>query len=191
MSTISVFLAEGFEEIEALTVVDICRRAGLDTKTVSITDNRTVISSHAIPVVADLTLDEVDFDALNCIVLPGGIPGTPNLEACETLMKQVDAFYEAGVKGEDKYLAAICAAPSILGHKGFLKGRNATCYPFFESHLEGAIVNHADLEVSDHIITGRGMGTAIVFGLAIASVFAGKEKADAISEGIMYSRKAN
>ena len=126
MSHIAVFLAEGFEEIEGLTVVDLCRRAGIQTDMVSITEEKTVLGSHGIQVVADITFDEVDFDALDMIVLPGGLKGTQNLEACEALMEQVEKFHQAG-----RYLSAICAAPSIFGHKGYLKGREACSYPTF------------------------------------------------------------
>lgn len=183
MAKIGVFLATGFEECEALIVVDICRRAGLDLKTVSVTGDKNVTSSHGVTVVADLLLDEVDFEDLDMIVLPGGMPGTKNLEACEPLMKQVDAFYEAG-----KCISAICAAPSILGHKGFLKGRAATSYPAFEGHLDGALIFGNSVEVSEHITTSRGLGTAIDFGLAIVERYQGKNEADKIAESIVYRR---
>ena len=115
MSKIAIFLANGFEEIEGLTVVDICRRCGLTIDMVSITEEKQVMGSHKIPVTADMTLSQVDFEEYDCLVLPGGGQGTKNLEACEVLMQQVDAFYAAG-----KYIAAICAAPSIFGHRGIL-----------------------------------------------------------------------
>lgn len=183
MAKIAVFLATGFEECEALIVVDICRRAGLDLKTVSVTGEKEVTSSHQVTVTADQIFEEVNFDELDMIVLPGGMPGTKNLEACAPLMEQVDAFYEAG-----KCISAICAAPSILGHKGYLKGRNATSYPSFESHLDGALVFHNSVEVSDYITTSRGLGTAIDFGLAIVERYQGREEADKIAEAIVYSR---
>lgn len=181
MAGIGVFLATGFEECEALLVVDICRRAGLDLKTVSVTGEKAVTSSHKVTVMADLLLQEVDFEELDMIVLPGGMPGTKNLEACGPLMEQVDAFYEKG-----KCISAICAAPSIFGHKGFLKGRNAASYPEFESHLEGAEVSRNSVEVSDHVTTSRGLGTAIDFGLAIVERYKGKEEAERIAKAIVY-----
>ena len=181
MGKICVFLAEGMEEIEALTVVDICRRAELDTKTVSITDDRMVTSSHGITVQADMVFSEVDFEQADMIVLPGGMPGTLNLEACEPLMKKVEEFDKAG-----KYIAAICAAPSIFGHKGILEKRNACCYPSFESHLTGAVVSRNPVEVSEHVITSRGMGTAIEFALQIVACMKGQECADAVKEAIIY-----
>lgn len=183
MEKICVFLAEGMEEIEALTVVDICRRARIDTKTVSITDSRMVTGSHAVTVQADMLLSEVDFEQVGMIVLPGGMPGTTNLEACEPLMKKVAEFDEQG-----KYIAAICAAPSIFGHKGILEGKNACCYPSFEEHLTGAVVTGNPVEVSSHIITSRGMGTAIDFALEIVACLKGRQCADKIKEAIIYQR---
>lgn len=181
MAGIGVFLASGFEECEALLVVDICRRAGLDLKTVSVTNEKEVTSSHGVTIVSDVLLEEVDFDGLDMIVLPGGMPGTKNLEACEPLMEQVEAFYKEG-----KCISAICAAPSIFGHKGFLKGRNAASYPEFESHLEGAAVSRNSVEVSEHVTTSRGLGTAIDFGLAIVERYKGKDEAERIAKAIVY-----
>lgn len=181
MKKTAIFLAEGFEEIEALTVVDICRRCGLEIDMVSITADSAVKSSHGVSVLADKTFSEVDFSEYEMLVLPGGMPGTKNLEAHEGLMAQVDAFYAEG-----KYIAAICAAPSIFGHRGILKGRRACCYPSFESHLEGADVTSGPVEISDHVITSRGMGTAIEFGLAIAGVFCGSRKAQETAAAIVY-----
>lgn len=181
MAKIAVFLADGFEEIEGLTVVDICRRCRIEVETVSIMETEKVVSSHSIPVLADVKLQDADFSSYDMLVLPGGLKGTQNLEACQVLMEQLDSFYAAG-----KNISAICAAPSIFGHRGFLKGRNATSYPDFESHLEGAIINHANVEVSDHVITSRGMGTSIDFALAIATVFVGADKAEEIAKQVMY-----
>ncbi|MCH5275662.1 MAG: DJ-1/PfpI family protein [Lachnospiraceae bacterium] len=181
MSKVLVFLAEGFEEIEALTVVDLCRRAGIQTDTVAVSGQKTVTSSHGIPVLADVLFEEADFDNADMLVLPGGMPGTKNLEACAPLMEQLDAFYKAG-----KYVSAICAAPSIFGHRGYLKGRNACSYPSFEKELEGAKVSQAPVEVSEHVTTSRGMGTAIPFGLAIVERFCGKEKAQELAKAIVY-----
>lgn len=181
MSKIAIFLANGFEEIEGLTVVDICRRCGLTIDMISITEDKTVLGSHGIPVTADQTLSQTDFAAYDCLVLPGGGQGTKNLEACEALMQQVDAFYAAG-----KYIAAICAAPSIFGHRGILKGKRACSYPCFEDHLAGAAVTAGPVEVDGNVITSRGMGTSIPFGLAIAGVFCGQDQADAVAHGIVY-----
>lgn len=182
MSKVAVFFGTGYEEIEALTVVDILRRAGIETEMVSITGEKTVASSHQITVAMDKVLREVDFEALDMIVLPGGMPGTKNLEACEPLMEQVDAFVAGG-----KMVAAICAAPSILGHRGFLKGKDACSYPSFESHLEGANVLKQPAVTDGNIITGRGMGAAVPFALAILEKLAGKEVAQKMAETIVYS----
>lgn len=182
MSKVAVFFGTGYEEIEALTVVDILRRAGIETQMVSITGERTVTSSHQITVAMDKVLQEVDFDALDMIVLPGGMPGTKNLEACEPLMEQVDAFVTGG-----KMVAAICAAPSILGHRGFLKGKNACSFPSFESHLEGANVLKQPAVTDGNIITGRGMGAAVAFALAILEKLAGAEVAQKMAETIVAS----
>ena len=187
MKQIAIFLAEGFEEIEGLTVVDILRRAGIAIDMVSITGSVKVTGSHGIEITADKTISATDFTKLDMIVLPGGMPGTENLyahkglESCEALMKQVDAFAK-----EEKYLAAICAAPSIYGHRGLLSGKRACCYPGFESHLTGAKVTAAEVSVDGHMITSRGMGTAIPFALAIVEAFCGKEKAEELSKSIIY-----
>ena len=181
MSNICIFFATGFEEIEALTVVDILRRADITAEMVSVTGEREVTGSHGISVKMDKLLEEVDFDKTDMIVLPGGMPGTVNLEACKPLMDRVDEFYQ-----KDKYIAAICAAPSIFGHKGILKGRKACSNPNFESHLEGADVKQEPAIVDGHIITSRGMGTAIPFGLAILEQLAGKEAVVQMRQKIVY-----
>lgn len=181
MGKVCIFFGTGYEEIEALTVVDLLRRAGVDTDMVSVTGERMVEGSHRIAVKMDKLFDEVDFDTVDMIVLPGGMPGTKNLEAYEPLMEQVEAFYKEG-----KGLAAICAAPSILGHRGMLKGKRACSYPDFESHLEGAEVTKNPAETSGNVITGRGMGCAIDFALAIIEKMCGKEKAEALADAIIY-----
>ena len=181
MSRIAIFFATGYEEIEALTVVDICRRCNVEIDMVSVTETDMVTGSHGIPVKIDKLFSEVNFGEYDMLVLPGGMPGTRNLEAHEGLMAQVDAFFEAG-----KYIGAICAAPSVFGHRGILKGKRACCYPGFESHLEGASVSTNPVEVDGNVITSRGMGTAIPFALAIASHFCGQEKADEMAKTIIY-----
>ena len=121
---------------------------------------------------------------LDMLVLPGGLPGTKNLENCQELMEKLDEFYAS----ENKYVAAVCAAPSIFGHRGYLKGRRATSFPDFECHLEGSVVTHGSAEVDGNVVTGRGMGCAIPFGLAIVELFQGKNAADALAEKIVYTR---
>lgn len=181
MSKTAIFFATGYEEIEALTVVDILRRAGEEIVMVSVTDERRVTGSHGIEVTMDQTLSEVSFDETDVIVLPGGMPGTKNLEACEALMEQVDAFVKAG-----KTVAAICAAPSILGHRGHLKGKKACSFPDMESHLEGADVSREPAVIDGNIVTGRGMGVAIPFGLAVLEKLQGKEAAEEMAAKILY-----
>lgn len=181
MKKIAVFFAEGYEEIEGLTVVDMCRRAGIETETVSVTDSLTVTGAHAIPVVMDKQIGDVDFDSLDMIVLPGGMPGTVNLEKTPALMEQVKAFANAG-----KYVAAICAAPSVLGHLGILAGKTACCYPGFEEELTGANVTFNSCEVDGNVITARGMGCAIDFSVEIISALLDREKGAEIASKIIY-----
>lgn len=183
MSKVAVFFGTGYEEIEALTVVDLLRRAGVETAMVSVTGERSVAGSHSIQVAMDALIEEVDFGQLDVIVLPGGMPGTKNLEACVTLMEQVDVFAAQG-----KLVAAICAAPSILGHRGILKGKRACSFPAFESHLEGAEVVKEPAVTDGNIVTGRGMGAAIPFGLAILEKLQGSDAAKQMAEAIVYSR---
>ncbi len=170
------FLAEGFEEVEALMVVDILRRAKIDTKTVSITDEYEVESSHNVIIKADLTIKEADFDRADVLFLPGGVPGTPNLAACDTLMKQVVKF-----NNEGKRLAAICAAPSILGEAGILEGKVVSCYPGYEDKLRGAEYKREKVITDGNITTGRGLGSAIDLGLELVTVLKSKEEADEIA----------
>ena len=183
MSKVCVFLANGVEEVEALTVVDLCRRADIELSMVSVTGQKSVTSSHKVTILADEMIEDVDFNQVAMIVLPGGMPGTKNLEACQPLMDQVQMFHEQG-----KYLSAICAAPSIFGHKGMLKNRKACCFPEFESHLEGATISHSRVEVTDHFITSRGMGTAIEFALAIVARMKGQKIADEVKKKIIYEQ---
>ncbi len=181
MAKLAIFLADGFEEIEALTVVDICRRCGLALDMVSVKDTLEVTGSHQIPVRADKVFSDITPEDYDMLILPGGQPGTRNLEAFEPLMAALDRFH-----AKSKGLAAICAAPSIFGHRGYLQGRNATCYPGVEPQLAGADAKGTPVEISDHIITGRGMGTAIDFALAIAARYAGEAKAEEVARGITY-----
>lgn len=183
MAKIGVFFAQGFEEVEALTVVDICRRAGIEAVMVSADGADMVESSHGVGVRMDAGLDEVDFDSLDMLVLPGGMPGTANLEACGKLMEELDRFYEEG-----KWVAAICAAPRIFGHRGYLKGRKATSFPAMEKELEGAVVTGGAAELDGNVITGRGMGCAIAFGLKIVEALISAQAAQQAAENIVYER---
>ncbi len=179
---VCVFLADGFEEIEGLTVVDLLRRAGIHVTTVSITGDATVHGAHGIDVQADKMFDDVrDFEEQDMLVLPGGMPGTLHLGEHIALKELLEQFYR-----ERKYLAAICAAPSVFGKYGFLQGKKATSYPGFEQELVGAEYVTEDVVVSDSIITSRGMGTAIPFSLTLIEKLVGIEKAKEIGKSIIY-----
>lgn len=170
-----VFLAPGFEEIEALAVVDVLRRAELDVLTVGVGEDF-VIGSHQIPVACDIAEKSLILDEkTEAIVLPGGMPGTLNLEKSETVQNAIDWAIQ-----NEKLVCAICAAPSILGHKGLLNGKSATCFPGFEEELFGADISKDYVVKDDNIITARGMGSAIEFGLQIAEVLTSRENAQKI-----------
>ncbi|MDD4297113.1 MAG: DJ-1/PfpI family protein [Ruminiclostridium sp.] len=160
-----VMMADGFEEIEALAVVDVLRRAGIDVFTVSITNKSTVTGAHKIQVIADLTIKEANLEDADMIVLPGGMPGAQNLYDSPVLEEAL----EKRVKN-NKWIAAICAAPFIPGKRGYLKGKEAICYPGFEKYLNGAIIKEQNVVISDNFITSKGPGTALHFALAIVSV---------------------
>ena len=181
MSKAYVFLAEGFEEIEGLTVVDLLRRANVETEMVSVMEGKQIKGSHGIKVTADSMFADVDFSDADVLVLPGGMPGTLNLGNHEGLCELLKKQYEAG-----KMIAAICAAPSVFGKLGFLQGRTATCYPGFEDKLDGAVVSDAKVVADGNVITSRGLGTAIDFSLKLIELLADKETADKISEAIIY-----
>lgn len=176
-----VFLANGFEDLEALSVIDIMRRAGLDVETVSINVTNTVISAHNVPMEADLLLSEVDFKTEGYLILPGGMPGTTNLWDCDFLCEKVKAHAMAA-----KPIAAICAAPLILGRLGILEGKDATCYPGFEGELKGANCSVEGVVKSGNIITGKGPGKSFDFALAIVSSLLGEAKANEISSAMQY-----
>ena len=182
MSKVYVFLAEGFEEIEGLTVVDLLRRAKIETEMVSIMETKQVKGSHGIEVSADSLFADNDYADAELLVLPGGMPGTLNLGNHEGLCELLKKHY-----GEDKMIAAICAAPSVFGQLGFLNGRIATCYPGFESKLEGAIILSTKVAVDGNVITSKGLGTAIDFSLKLIEQLTDLNTAMEISEGIMYS----
>lgn len=183
MSKVYVFLADGFEEIEGLTVVDLLRRAKIDTEMVSIMETKQVKGSHGIEVSADSMFADHDYADADILVLPGGMPGTLNLGNHEGLCELLKKHY-----GEDKKIAAICAAPSVFGQLGFLNGRVATCYPGFESKLEGAIVCATKVAVDGNVTTAKGMGAAIDFSLKLIEQLTSKETASEISEGIIYNQ---
>ena len=161
--------------------MDLLRRAGVEVTTVSITGEVTIHGAHGINVQADKLFEEMSYDNQDMLVLPGGMPGTLNLGAHEGLEKVLRKFYD-----EKKYLAAICAAPSVFGKYGFLKGRKATSYPGFEEQLECAEYMTDAVVVDDFMITSRGMGTAIPFSLTLIEKLVGIEKADEIGKSIIF-----
>ena len=181
MKKVSVILADGFEEIEALTVVDLLRRAQIYVGTVSITDDYTVHGAHGINVQAEDLFEEVAFVESDMIVLPGGMPGTSNLNAHEGVRRVVKEFNRDG-----KYIGAICAAPIILGNLGLLKGKRVSCYPSVEQEIQGAVMTRTDVTVDGNLITSRGAGTAIAFALKLIEMLSGAEKAAEIAEAILY-----
>ncbi|MCM1496207.1 MAG: DJ-1/PfpI family protein [Bacteroides sp.] len=177
-----LFMADGFEEVEGLTVVDLLRRAGVELQTVSIMKRRNVISSHQVELMADILFEEMQEEA-EMLILPGGIPGTPNLKAHEGLGALIRQCAE-----KNTYLAAICAAPTVYGSMGLLEGKRATCYPGMEAELLGAKVSYDSVVIDGNFITSRGLGTAIDFGLALTEVLKGKEAAESIAQKIVYER---
>ena len=180
---VALFLANGCETIEALTVADILFRAGIPCTRVSVSSTPVVVTSHNVTVIADTTVDHLNWDEYDMLVLPGGIPGTPNLRACASLMKQVVRFHREG-----KMIAAICAAPSIFADLGLLKGVRAACNPSVEQILidNGAELVRENAVTTGNIITSRAMGTAIPFALAIVEHYKGREAADQLGRSILY-----
>lgn len=179
MKTICIFLAEGFEEMEAMFPLDVMRRGELNVKTVSVTGEKTVVSSHQVPIVADMLFEDLKEEDVEMVVLPGGLPGATNLDAHAGLDKLIMSFAAAG-----KPLAAICAAPMVYGKRGLLKGKKATCYPGFEQYLEGAECTGAPVERDGNIITGKGPGAAMEFALAVVELLQGKEKVQELKEAM-------
>ena len=175
MSKIGIFMADGCEEIEGLTVVDVVRRAKMEIVMLSITGKKEVTSSHGVTFLADALAEETGYEDLDGIVLPGGMPGTINLGKSETVTKAAVYCAENG-----KITAAICAAPSVLGNLGILKGKKATCFPGFEKELEGATYTAAPVEIDGNVITGKGAGCAILFGKAIVEKAVSAEAANKV-----------
>ena len=177
---IYVFLAQGFEEIEALTVVDLLRRCEKEVITVGVGDN-IVIGSHGIPVVTDTITYEMPLnDDLEMIVLPGGMPGTLNLEKSPQVQSAIDFCVE-----NNKFIGAICAAPSILGHKGLLDGKDAVCYKGYEAQLGNAVLCSEPAVASGNIVTGRSAGVSVQFALKLVEVLISKERSDTLKCALM------
>ncbi len=176
-----MFLADGFEEIEGLTAVDILRRGGIEIKMVSVTGKLGITGSHGIALQADCLFEETDFSDGTMFVLPGGQPGTNSLKAHAELGKLLTEAKAAG-----KWVCAICAAPTVLGGLGLLRGERAVCFPGCEDALEGAEVGTEPVAVSGHVITSRGMGTAMPFALALLEALTDADTASEMAKKVVW-----
>jgi len=183
MKKVAVFFAPGFEEVEALTTVNILRRAEIEVIMVSITDELIVKGAREISVLTEKLITELDFNSIDMIVLPGGYPGFINLEANEMLMEQVDLFH-----AQKKPIAAICGAPGVLGRRGILKGSMACAFPGLEDSLLGATIVYEPAVWDGHLITGRAMGCSVDFALAILASIKGFAAADEMAKTIVYKQ---
>lgn len=183
MGIVYVFFADGFEEIEAITIVDVLRRAELNVEMVTVTDEEVVMGAHEIAVACDSFIEDIRSSEAAMLVLPGGMPGAATLGEHEGLKKLISNFMEKG-----KPVAAICAAPMILGKMGYLKGKTVTCYPGFEQYLDGAEHTGRQVEKDGNIITGKGPGAAMEFALEIVNTLSGKEKAAEVEQALCVKR---
>ena len=174
-----VFLANGFEELEATAPIDVLRRAGVEVVTVGV-DCENITSAHNMRYITDTTVDKITLDDnIDMIVLPGGMPGTVNLENNDYVQAAIDYCVK-----NDKFIAAICAAPSILGHKGLLKDREAICFPGFEKDLEGAKISEKPVAMDGKFITAKGAGVAVKFALTLVEALVSAERSDEIRKGM-------
>lgn len=183
MAEVYAFLAEGLEEVECLAAADVMARAGIKVTLVSITGKKKVKGSHGFKLKADILLEDADLSKADVLFLPGGMPGTRHLGECKQLC---EALIKANEEG--KRLAAICAAPSVLGDLGLLKGKKATCYPGWESHLTGASLTGAGVVTDGNITTARGLGYALDLGLELVSLLVSENAAQQIKSAIQYAR---
>ena len=179
---IAVHLADGFEEVEAISIIDVLRRADLEVVVVSVTGKSEVTGSHQIKVIADMLFEKVNYDQVDMIVLPGGIPGATNLDAHSGLTGMIKKF-----DSEKKSLAAICAAPLVFGNLGILNGKQAVCYPGYEKYLKGAEVLAVPVVESGNVITGRGAGVSMKFALKIVERMVSPEKADLLAKQMLVA----
>lgn len=183
MAKVYAYLAEGLEEVECLAVVDVLRRSGVDVTMVSITGAKEITGSHGIKFMADALFEEANSDAADVLFLPGGMPGTNHLKAHEGLKAAIEKANKQG-----RRVAAICAAPSVLGSMGLLKGRTATCYPGFEDQLTGVSYTSQGVVTDGNITTSRGLGYALDLGLELIRLLQGPQQARKIAASIQYSR---
>ncbi|MDR0798662.1 MAG: DJ-1/PfpI family protein [Dysgonamonadaceae bacterium] len=183
MKKVFVFIAEGFEETEAIATIDVLRRGGLHVTTVSISEDYLVTGAHQITVLVDEKFSTTDFSDGELLVLPGGQPGADNLNSHIDLKRLIRQYYSAGKK-----IAAICAAPLVFGGLGLLNGKKATAYPGYEDRLEGATVLEQPVVEDGQIITGRGPGFALQFGVALVKALQGKKIADQVANGLLLNQ---
>lgn len=181
MSKLGIFMADGCEEIEGLTVVDLVRRAGIEIEMISVSGEKSVTGSHKIAFQTDVSKADADFASYDGIVLPGGMPGTTHLMEDDTVNRVIKEFATSG-----KLVAAICAAPSVLGNAGLLEGKKATCYPGVEGKLTGADFVTDPVAKDGNIITSRGLGTAIEFAAEIVAYLLDENVAKSLKESIVY-----
>lgn len=184
MAKVAVFIADGSEEVEAITPVDLLRRAKVDVDIVSIMPTLEISASRDVKITADKLIDDIDFDEYDLLVLPGGVRGTNNLNACEALKKQIVRFYDQG-----KGIAAICAAPTVFAGLGILNGKTSTCNPGFweELRANGAnVIEDSKVVVNGNIITSQAMGTSVDFGLALVGFLCGEEEKEALRTNIRF-----
>ena len=184
MAKVAVFIADGSEEVEAITPVDLLRRAKVDVDIVSIMPTLEICASRDVKITADKLIDDIDFDEYDLLVLPGGVRGTNNLNACEALKKQIVRFNDQG-----KGIAAICAAPTVFAGLGILNGKTSTCNPGFweELRANGAnVIEDSKVVVNGNIITSQAMGTSVDFGLALVGFLCGEEEKEALRTNIRF-----
>ena len=180
MAKVCVHLATGFEELEAVTMLDVLRRAGIEVLMVSMTKEKAVTSTRGLTVLTDILFEDVDYDGIDMIVLPGGIPGSTNLAAHEGLKQKIIQFTNQG-----KYLAAICAAPIVYGQMGLLKGKAAVCYPGYEKYLDGAEIVTERVVQTQNFITSKGPGTSLEFGLKLVEILKDKDTAEMVKKAML------
>lgn len=183
MKKVLIHLADGFEEVEAITPIDVLRRAGCEVTTVSISGNREVTSTRGVTVLADKLFDETDYAGADMIILPGGQPGADNLNKHNGLKAQIEIY-----NSQQKGIAAICAAPLVLGAIGVLNGKKATCYPGVERKLIGANCTGKLVEIDGNIVTGKGPGAAMLFSLTLVERLVGKFKADELRKDMIIEK---
>lgn len=181
MAKVYVFLANGFEDVEALIPVDVLRRGGVEVETVSVTGSLMVESSHRVKMMADVLFENVDFSDADLLVLPGGMPGASNLNSHEGVRQALLAQYQSG-----RLVAAICAAPLVLGGLGLLRGRRATCYPGFEQTLAGAVYTAELCTVDGNVTTGEGPAAAFPFAYSLLAQLTDEETSAQVAEGMRY-----